>query len=173
VTVGRRSETGQKRPVRALDPLRAVTLIEERTGARGGGAWLLTLECGHVAVRAKREPKPWNILATPLARFLAPTSVRCWMCAAEERGRVRRLVESEVAELRALAARLAEPWPVEAAAWEAYRSALPDRHTGMVEHLAARMFPHSYRPARCHCHFCEGTMSGWEAVAISRGWMDP
>jgi len=58
---------------------RAVTFIETVDGERGGRAWILTLECGHVAVRAQpgRGTDPVRLLMQPR---LAPKRVVCHAC---------------------------------------------------------------------------------------------
>lgn len=78
-------------------PWRQVVYIEDASpGPRGGGAWWLTLECGHFAVRAKPSSRPdlgvdakgRGVFSVPTVlrrarRGVAPSRVRCLMCARE------------------------------------------------------------------------------------------
>lgn len=64
-------------------PWRAVTLIGEQTGPRGGKVWILTLECGHLAARAQPNTGPERTvrrMVQRLSRFTAPHKMRCWIC---------------------------------------------------------------------------------------------
>lgn len=71
-----------------LNPFRQVQHIEERTGSHGGGAWLLTLSCGHLAVRRRPNPKPLRVTSMLMVlgterlfrRLRAPERVRCLAC---------------------------------------------------------------------------------------------
>lgn len=78
-------------------PWRAVVYIEDApAGPRGGEAWWLTLECSHIAVRAKPSSKPdqgvgpdgagvfspYTVLRRA-RRSQAPHRVRCFACGQE------------------------------------------------------------------------------------------
>lgn len=76
-------------------------------------------------------------------------------------------------ELQLLAQRLHEPWPAEAAAWQSTRAGLGCRNDSDHETHLERRFPHAYRPAVCHCTWCGGRISGWDAVMVARDLMDP
>lgn len=69
---------------RNTDPWRTVSNIGETTGARGGKAWSLTLECGHIAIRHQAPTTFRRAMAGKPTPF-APRRVRCWMCGAKER----------------------------------------------------------------------------------------
>ena len=57
---------------------REVVYIREGRGSRGGSFWLLTLECGHLAVRQKPNVR-LRAFQIPRPRF-APKRCRCRMC---------------------------------------------------------------------------------------------
>ena len=61
--------------IHAGKPWREVERIEETTGAHGGVAWMLTLSCGHIAVRSQ----PRFRMFEPVVR-VAPKRVRCIVC---------------------------------------------------------------------------------------------
>jgi hypothetical protein len=60
-------------------PLREVVHIFDREGRRGGGYWMLVLDCGH-AVARKRVPLTVGTLFRPLAEKLAPKRCQCHYC---------------------------------------------------------------------------------------------
>ena len=69
-------------------PRRNVVYIFEREGDRGGAYWLLVLECGHSATRARinysDQSSPsaslTHALLRPLSEKLAPKRVQCMYC---------------------------------------------------------------------------------------------
>lgn len=56
----------------------AVVHIEERTGARGGLMWWLTLSCGHHRLVYQYNPRDARKLMAPI-RF-APKFLKCIVC---------------------------------------------------------------------------------------------
>lgn len=71
-------------------PWRAVTHIDERTGARGARIWRLSLACGHVAFRRVPNPPLKIAIADSAAnrRIMrgAPRHVRCLWCPPDANG---------------------------------------------------------------------------------------
>lgn len=70
-----------------IHQLRRVVHIEEVTGRHGGKGWVLTLECGHLAVRHRPSPDPVRVASMlvgvgvdRMQRLRAPERVRCWRC---------------------------------------------------------------------------------------------
>jgi hypothetical protein len=62
-------------------PWREVRFIETQTGVHGGEAWMLTLECGHLAFRSipALGPRTARVLNGEKPPF-APERVRCIHC---------------------------------------------------------------------------------------------
>jgi len=65
-------------------PLRDVVYIFEREGVRGGGFWLLVLDCGHSVARTRNVSKSLSATAQlmfrPLEEKLAPKRCQCHYC---------------------------------------------------------------------------------------------
>lgn len=61
-------------------PWSEVVHIEDRSvNQRGGCYWVLTLACGHIAVRRRRQVRMTDILSEHRIGF-APRRVRCYTC---------------------------------------------------------------------------------------------
>lgn len=74
--------------MRQTNPLRDVVYIEiARPGRNGGQPWLLTLECGHLAVRSRGNTKDTLRVAARLFKgpMFAPKRCRCVLCGERER----------------------------------------------------------------------------------------
>lgn len=72
-----------------MNPLRNVVRIEvARPGRNGGQPWILTLECGHLAIRSRGNTKDKARVVSRLMikgiRF-APKRCRCVLCGEKER----------------------------------------------------------------------------------------
>jgi hypothetical protein len=68
-------------------PRRQVVYIFSRDGARGGGHWMLVLECGHMVARRRFVSKPSptkfaQAMFVPLEAKLAPQHAECFYCEA-------------------------------------------------------------------------------------------
>ena len=65
-------------------PKREVVYIFEREGERGGGLWLLVLDCGHAVTRKHcmrtTESLVVSVLLRPLSEKLAPKRAQCHYC---------------------------------------------------------------------------------------------
>jgi hypothetical protein len=62
-------------------PWRQVTHISEVEGDRGGWAWVLDLECGHVAVRPQPSRRAGRLTQRLFRKLrFAPKKVRCRVC---------------------------------------------------------------------------------------------
>jgi hypothetical protein len=63
-------------------PWRKVAVIEDSSGARGGGHWHLTLVCGHFEARRKPSNRPETAFRRTFQPVrTAPKRVRCRQCA--------------------------------------------------------------------------------------------
>jgi hypothetical protein len=76
--------TSPRKKSELAGPLRKVVYIFEREGDRGGGHWLLVLECGHFVARKRYVAKEWpamvHMMFRPLSEKLAPKRVQCHYC---------------------------------------------------------------------------------------------
>lgn len=65
-------------------PWRDVVHIDTMIGSHGGGAWKLTLSCGHWAFRSNPVINSGSVFRIRRIRF-APKRVRCWHCGEKQR----------------------------------------------------------------------------------------
>lgn len=66
---------------RTFGPLREVVHIEDcKPGRNGGRAWILTLSCGHLAVRFQPRFSMGRAMTRGLRDAKAPQSCRCHSC---------------------------------------------------------------------------------------------
>jgi hypothetical protein len=76
--------TGPRKKSELAGPMREVVYIFEREGSRGGGLWLLVLECGHAVARkryvAREDTAMVNAMFRPLAEKFAPKHCQCHYC---------------------------------------------------------------------------------------------
>lgn len=82
-TKRRAAGTPPKSRIASTVPWREVRFIETQTGVHGGEAWMLTLDCGHLAFRSIPSLSPIKVTARVLNGAKPPTAperVRCIHC---------------------------------------------------------------------------------------------